>query len=378
MDTDMKSTARRNANPMLPTGPTRTTRAFSLVELLVVLTIISIVIGVLIPSLRAARNSARASASQSVIRDVSSAAQRFKIDNKRDPGYFSATDMGSAANVTSGFSGMQNVILDLAGGVTTASGGAILTSVGPINTGQVNVDVGLIGATNNAPTSAANIASVGGYYIPDRKYFEVVKGRYSNGGEQFNPESLPTSAGNARMPDLVDAFGQPILAWVADPRKTPRFVARDSSAEPARFYWNSNSTYLRSSSLGREGRPQVFIDMATPGSLIGSAGLGAATPPAHAVSGTGEFGSLASLLGNPAFAEPGASPADPARAILPRGTLTFHSAGRDGIYLNALDAGSRKWAIDASGAIGANGMRIPSNGTDPLLDYDDIVQPANN
>ncbi len=74
-------------------GQTSTGRAFSLVELLVVLTIITIVIGVLIPSLRAARSSARTLATQAIIKDLSSASQSFKVDNKRNPGYFSPVEM---------------------------------------------------------------------------------------------------------------------------------------------------------------------------------------------------------------------------------------------------------------------------------------------
>lgn len=342
---------------------------FSLVELLVVLTIISIVIGVLIPSLRAARSSARNVASQSVIKDLSAAAQRFRIDNKRDPGYFSAVEMGSVANQTAGFSQMQNIMLDLAGGVTSATGGSILTGVGPGAGVAVNVDVGLVGATNNAPVNAANLGSTGGYFAPDKRYFDTVNGRFSNGG--LVPVVSATSGVNARMPDMIDAFGQPILGWVADPRKGTRFVGANSGAESSRFYWSSNATYLRSTALGREAKNQVFTDSQNTGSLIGGD-----TPLAHAVSADGTNGSLAVLLANPAFPSPNSTPTNVIPGE-PRGTLVFHSSGRDGVYLNTLDSGARKWALTGTG-VNPNGIRMPSDGTDPIRDFDDIVQAANN
>ncbi|MFN7786355.1 MAG: hypothetical protein ACK5QR_08440, partial [bacterium] len=56
----------------------------------------------------------------------------------------------------------------------------------------------------------------------------------------------------------------------------------------------------------------------------------------------------------------------------PRGTLVFHSGGRDGVYLNNLDSGARKWRD------GVNGIRLLTDGTDPIRDFDDVVQAANN
>lgn len=352
--------SKNSPSSVRPSGARRA--GFSLVELLVVLTIVSIVVGVLIPSLRAARISARVSASQSVIRDVASSSQRFRIDHRRDPGFFSAVEMGSVANQGAGFSAMQNVLLDLSGGVVGGTGGGIVNSVGPgTANGSVNVDPGLIGATNNAPATATNISSTGGYYTPDRKYFETVVGRVSN-------------ASNAQIPDLVDAFGQPILAWAQDPRKGSRFVAINSGNEPARFYWASNATYLSSSALGRELRNQQFISSNEVGSLIGAAG-GGGTPPGHAVTADGTRGSLAVMLANAGF--PTVISSTDLRPGEPRGTLVFHSAGRDGVFLGTQDAGARKWAMTGAG-VDANGLRMGPDGTDVMIDFDDIVQPVNN
>ena len=58
--------------------------AFSLVELLTVIFIISLLIGILIPSLGAARNAAKKSKTNSDIRAIGTAIELFKNDNERE------------------------------------------------------------------------------------------------------------------------------------------------------------------------------------------------------------------------------------------------------------------------------------------------------
>ena len=54
-----------------------------------------------------------------------------------------------------------------------------------------------------------------------------------------------------------------------------------------------------------------------------------------------------------------------------------HGVGRNNteltrVYLNNLDSGARKWRD------GVNGIRLLTDGTDPIRDFDDVVQAANN
>ncbi|MEL7485492.1 MAG: prepilin-type N-terminal cleavage/methylation domain-containing protein, partial [Planctomycetota bacterium] len=88
-------------------------RAFSLIELLVVITIIAIVIAITVPAIGAARDLARGTATQSQIQALATAVGSFQTDNERVPGYFNAAQMSDNDD---GFTSMQNVILDLAGG----------------------------------------------------------------------------------------------------------------------------------------------------------------------------------------------------------------------------------------------------------------------
>lgn len=286
-------------------------RGFTLIEMLVVLLILTIVISIVIPALQAARNTARKSATNSLMASLATAVGQFKQSQSRLPGYFSPRDMGAGTNTT--FSGMENLMIDLAGGVTTdAAAGSVtnacdttvnpVIAVGPGNT-RVNIDVGRIGATEGGTKGAATA----GYFRPDPKYFI----------RQCEPNqragSGPTDARSA-MPVLVDAWGQPILAWVQDelPSGTSfPLIARDSGTR-ARFYWTSNACFTTATGLGKIKQDQTDP---TTGSLLGISG----NPSA----------SLAGLVGNPAFAGEARSP------------MVFHSAGVNGVYLGRSERGGK-------------------------------------
>lgn len=78
-----RSYARRRAVGRAPRHR-RCAPAFSLVELLTVIFIISLLIGILIPSLGAARNAAKKSKTNSDIRAIGTALELFKNDNERE------------------------------------------------------------------------------------------------------------------------------------------------------------------------------------------------------------------------------------------------------------------------------------------------------
>ena len=65
-------------------GGARTASAFSLVELLTVIFIISILIGILIPSLGAARSAAKKTKTSSDLKSIGVALDLFRNDNERD------------------------------------------------------------------------------------------------------------------------------------------------------------------------------------------------------------------------------------------------------------------------------------------------------
>src|SRR5690606_22411205 len=112
---------------------------------------------------------------------------------------FSAEDMGSSENGGTsgrGFTEMENVMLDLAGGTgdpmsaTFGGGGALI--VGPTTEATVGVDPALIGADTEQS---------GAYFTPDAKLYRKETGQETS--EQDHRD----------LPDLVDAWGTPVLAW---------------------------------------------------------------------------------------------------------------------------------------------------------------------
>lgn len=314
-------------------------RGFSLVEMLVVLLILTIVISIVIPSLQAARNTARKSATNSLMASLATAVGQFKQSQSRLPGYFPVREMGAATNAANGFSAMENIMADLAGGVTTDSAtGSVanacdttnnpVIAVGPGAT-KVNIDVGRIGATEGGAKGEA----VAGYFRPDPKFFarQCQPNQRTPGG--------PTDARSA-MPVLVDAWGQPILAWVQDqlpPGSSFAMAQEDAGSGRARFYRVSNACFLDATSLGKLKEDQTD---ATTGSLLARTNPGAAN-------------SINGLVGNPAFANEA------------RGMMLFHSAGTNGVYLGRSERGGKT----------SGGTLAAPVGRDPFQegDFDDLV-----
>jgi prepilin-type N-terminal cleavage/methylation domain-containing protein len=321
-----------------PFGRQSSPRAFSLIELLVVIAIIAIVIAILIPALRGARRTARTASTSATLRDLCSASTAFYTDAKRNPGYFNATAMGAGANAanTGGFTGMQNVLLDLAGGVTQAAAvpGQIF-DVGPGGSPGVRVDLTKIGAAGAGK----------GYFTPNKSALVADAG-------------LVASTNNRQFPLMMDAFGNPILAWVADERPTALFSSVNSTT-PAKFYWASNAGVLSATSIGKDQRNQTFTGE---GSMLGEG----ATP-------ANLEATLAGLLGHPSYPKTNVAPVIPASG---RGTVVFHSAGGDGVFMARNDRGTKSYGVGGSPATSVPYMG--QTGIDVMDGFDDVMQATGN
>ncbi len=321
------------------TNPAEHARGFTIIELLVVMLIITIVIAIVLPALGGARNVAKNAATKTLANDFMNASARFQQDNNRLPGYFSAAEMGDDDNPSmAGLSAMENAMLDLAGGIDDGSGPAnfadpnvarTISPLGPSDPNAIIVRVDLIGSDE---AGAA-------YFTPPKKFY-VIQGATSQ--QAPNTEIL-------KIPDVVDAFGQPLLLWTRDesfsgnarmPSEGPSntevaFVRESSSDGPALFYWNANACFLDSVSLGAKGEDQTT-------SSLNPSLIGGGTTPADLED------SLAGILGHPGYKgnyDPDTQNlTDPATlqtivAEAPRGSLVLHSAGKDGVFLSNKQAG---------------------------------------
>lgn len=341
---------------------------FTLIELLVVIGIIGIVVAIVFPALAGARNAARKAATQALLGDIGKACEQFEIDHQRKPGYYSPRHMGLNENQNRGFTAMENLMLDLAGGLapnaSNSSGpNSTIVQVGPTGgTGSdpddmVKVDIGLIGAKSQQSRL---------YYSPDPRY-------YTNGGEGGNGQVGVDD--HRKLPDIVDAWGTPVLAWVQDDIAAGQGVrfaevayAPNAVAMRARYYWASNAGFLKSTRLGRMGHSQVRGTDKF--SLLSEVASMPVLP------------TMAGLLGNPAYPEPNA-PDTPAQGRAP---IVFHSAGPDGIYLSSRDVGGKRaMAGSPAGRVQYN-PPVPAatagqpvgKAPDPLEGFDDLVITAGN
>ena len=300
---------KQTANLSTPKNPSR---AFTLIELLVVISIVALIIGITVPALAAARNLAKDSSTGATINSLVQAVSQFQAAEHREPGYFSPEEMGDTQNTSRGLSAMQNIMLDLVGGPVASSGlSRTAIRVGPTRASQVEVDLNLInlgegGKNYLAPNPRSYVPVTGGVSIADHK----------------------------KLPDIVDAWGMPILAWaendlagvMTDTSAVGDFAEIDSSEGLARYYWAQNSVYLSSHGLGK------FEKDMDHESLIGSGEVTAER--------------LAAFLGSPNSAVRADATVG---SILPRegrGAVVFQSAGRDQVYLAEKDDGYKALAGD--------------------------------
>ncbi|MFN0012094.1 MAG: type II secretion system protein [Phycisphaerales bacterium] len=352
-------------------------RAFTLVEVLVVLIIIGTVLAILLPSLATTRQAAKKVSSQALMNNLAAATSQFITDRRESPGYFTPVEMGAAANSAPsdsagsqrGFGAIQNIMIDLAGGITAApQDGVQLLEVGPTASASVVIDLAQIGGSGAGSGSAASNKA---YFTPARQFFEP----------QGNAQ-IASDSGNRRnrlLPTLIDAFGQPILAWAQDERgqSVATWAALDSSTV-AKYYWAANGCYLNSTALGKAVANQSGdTNYDRPSSLIGGGGT---TFDADQVQS-----SLMALLGHPAFPSPAMQDAlgggfAGSQIPLPgaaRGQVVYHSAGANGVYLGTFERGGKAALEDNATRPPAKAARY-SGGYDPMLDFDDIVVPAGN
>lgn len=339
-----------------------TRRAFSLIELMVVILILAVVVAIIVPALGGARNAAKSVSSRATLTQVANAASAFSNDHQdRMPGYFSAEDMGAGENGGTsgrGFTEMENVMLDLAGGIVDPGsptfGGGENLEVGPIGAETIEVDPALIGADSEMRAA---------YFTPDAKLYRAETGQE---GDDAHKE----------LPDLVDAWGTPVLAWRRNEFGPTRitdvtdFARENSDGERAWYYWNANAGFLRGGAVGKLTKSQTMT------SMIGG-GVGS----------TDREKSLMGFLGSPAYPDD-LDKSDP-KQVLPgaaRGDLVLHSAGANGVFLSTESAGRKQFPGDVieyyRNFFNASGDPLTGDGgeretRDLLRAFDDLIQTSN-
>jgi prepilin-type N-terminal cleavage/methylation domain-containing protein len=301
-------------------------QAFTLVELLVVTAIIAIVLAIVVPALSSVRTSARSTESRGLADSVSKAILQFRNDNnQRTPGVFSAKQLGAQDN--EGVTPLFNALVELVGGLTDKPvDGTNVFTFGPQSSSK----------TGSAKIDLSALGSQGKYFsIPKKYWITEGSGRVAKG------------AGNQALPDLVDAFKTPLLMWAEDetfvgtPTQPSEFAALDST-DAAKCYWESNAPILKSAALGVKAENQTYAGQQNY-SLLGAG-----------MEDNALVQSLAGFLGHPAFPyRPANAQATyvPVVAAKSRGGVIIHSAGPDGIFLNANDRGGKQFNENGSSTV---------------------------
>lgn len=341
--------------PNIPTVRPRERKAhrpaFSIVELLTVVFIIGVLIAILIPAVASVQRSGRSAATQSLLADLSNAAASFQLDTRRLPGYFTQNELGATANFNPpgagpGLTSMENALLDLSGK------GAIATSQPTDASAWVQVNPTADNARRIWVKPDLIGSEEGNYFIPSPSALAFMTAQ-----QQPGTITSGQSAGPG-LPDLVDSFGQPILAWVQDERapvsirSAEQFAARSSAGNTrARFYWTSNGSMLSSTSLGELGRDMT----ATPAPGSGGSLIGRGVYSNEAAL----RGVMNALLGHPGYPDEATLAGNNYSDLFPRqarGSFIVHSAGPDGVFLSAAD--KRAGRLFSTDMLGGGNLNI--------------------
>ncbi len=300
-------------------------RGFSMTELLVVIGIIAILAGVLLVALGGVRTRAKHTQTLSTMSEFAGACEAFQIEHGQYPGVIPDTVLAKAgAGGSIQISGTENALLHLMGGyqVQTPFGvvdGADAT-IDPPWTEDEGQRIICAEYTDDGWTLCVNINRIGEgpvingkpyapYYTPTESAVGVAKGQWNQ-----------VMTANIKLPDLLDAWGQPII-YVRRARPVGplvgTYLAGPGPPAPPQYYYELFQPYVMAQKLGELGAQQLD---ATHGSIL------------NTYNSDNPVTMCAQMLRHPAFGDKNLPLTGTAR-----GGFVLLSAGPDGIYFSKAD-----------------------------------------
>lgn len=346
---DITATTPASAPSALPRPP----RGFTLVELLVVIAIIAILVAILLPALGGARNTARRSATDNLMLTVRTSIDAFRSAKGRLPGHFSARQLADSSDNKSSLTTMENALLELMGGI-------VAIDKTPTTSSEPQIRKVTIGSSYIWVDTVGLGSPEGPGFLSIPALSTKSAGGGANGlgpAKREIQQIMDTDAqrGKNDIPDVLDAWGSPIILWSKNEAAgaNPLFAdeeARSGNQPQALFYHYSNHAYLNASS-----QLEKSILSESPG-----------------ISDTDRVRSMEALLGHPSFPKSDANPANSEPAV-PIGDYLLHSAGKDQIFLWNNGGTTLKQAVYEPRLIAD-----PSSGSmgKPLSSFDDMTMPG--
>lgn len=223
-------------------------RGFTLIELLVVIGLIALLVGLLLPALSAVRQASRKTATESLIKNFSDAADSFELIMHRYPGVLSERELNSSSNYND-ISSTENALLDLMGWSDDINNKDIVKLAG------LTIYRDAIG---RGPLESGKKHE--SFFQPNPRDLYYCNGQ---GNQADVKNNLPQDGDNA-LPDLIDAWGTPIIFWRNSGQKSTmgNDIIVDFEADASRsanFYYASFQSYTDATALV-VGRGRGIID----------------------------------------------------------------------------------------------------------------------
>lgn len=297
----------------LPTRVPRTgRRAFTVIELLVVVAIIAVLAGLLLAALNAARERGQISSTQAAMEAFRAGCEAFQQEHGQLPGVIPEETLINDAAANGDMpkiSSMENALLHLMGGYALSTDPAAFDGLDGPNV--IELDFAEPGGGTLTlrvdPTRIGEGPRIRGrqyepYFTPSPGSLLAVDGQLSG------------AIDDPRLPDLVDAWGQPI-GFMRRIRPLGTLVRSPGASDTAQFDPTGLLPYVTADRIGRLAKLQEY---SASGNVEGSVLTGLEDEPEAR-------DNLARLIRNPAFDDQA------------RGTFVLMSAGPDGIYFSAAD-----------------------------------------
>ncbi len=339
--------------------PRQARRAFTLVELLVVIGIIALLVGLLLPALGKVIERARATTTTGTMQEFAKACDAYFQEFGEYPGVVPENYMGNGDSDVPAISSTENALLALMGGYRLPSDSDYATYAGTELTftasGQPDFKIKVNGdRMGEGPTR--NGRRYDAFYAPKGREFSKAGGQMQPGGAAMD------TAGAGLLPDLVDAWGQPII-FVRQARGIGTLVPKGS--DPGQFTRAGILPYTLSTSLGDMNVDQTSANTTKYSILNTGAAGGQSGKAARDLT-------LGQLIRHPAMGVQGGTAGDSDRvwAGTPRGRYFLISAGADGIFYSA--AQGYGTSTLPKGDIVTSGTNNP-DGPNVAQRFDDVI-----